>query len=197
MSVNGARLPWLSAGFVVVAAVVSVWPEAGEALAYRRASTEGAGAWRALTGQLVHGTVPMALADLGVIALCGTFLERRRRGLALGAGLAGLLAVGITVHASPQVMYFDGSSGVAAALFAASALWLALTSRSSASRVLAGLGLVLLVAKAGLEQWGGGYLSGVSLPEGASVLPAAHLAGSVAGACAAAWAAVVSRADRC
>jgi len=182
------RVPWLTTLFVALAASLSASPAVSDALVYRRAAVEAGEVWRVFTAQWVHGSASMAFADLAVVALCGGFLERRHRGLALGAAVGGLLAVALAVHGTQaQVTHFDGSSGVAAALFVAAALWIALRSGSGRLRVLSILAVVGIFAKAALEQWAGWQLTGVGLPEGARVLPAAHLAGGVAGACGVAW----------
>ena len=185
MSVSRTRIPWLTAGFVAVAAAASVWPDGVTALGYQREAAEAGELWRALTGQLVHGSPIMAVVDLGAVLFCGAWLERRARGVAASAGAFALLLVAATVHATqPQVLYFEGSSGVAAGLFTAAALQLARTAESRAARALS-LGVVgAAVAKAMLEQWVGWGAAGLHPTAGIPVLGAAHLAGSAAGLCA-------------
>jgi rhomboid family GlyGly-CTERM serine protease len=176
-----ARIPWLTAAFVGVAAVVSAWPEAAGLLRYERALAGDGELWRGLTAQLVHGSLALAAVDLAVVALCGAWLERRARGLAAAAVALGLVAVAVVVHASPAVLRFEGSSGVAVALFAAGALHLVLHAPSGPARALGGLAIVAVLAKAGLEQATGSSLLGTALLPGARVLPSAHLAGAMAG----------------
>jgi membrane associated rhomboid family serine protease len=175
------RAPWLTIGFVAAAGVLSVWPEGVAALGYQRASGE---VWRALSAQLVHDTPAMAALDLGVLALCGGWLERRARSLAACAGGLAVLGVAVTVHwLQPQVLHFAGSSGVAAALFTAAVLRLAATTRSYGVRALS-LGVVAAaLAKAALEQWAGLGAAGPHWVGGPPVLGAAHIAGSLAGLC--------------
>jgi hypothetical protein len=180
-----ARVPSLTASFLAAAAVASAWPTAAAALRYHREIAAAGEPWRALTAQLVHGSPGLAAVDLGVVLLCGGWLESRSRGLAAAAASLGLLAVAFVVHAAqPQVLRFEGSSGVAAALFAASALHLALHANTGGARALAWLVVVTGLAKVGLEQATGWSVSGDTVLHGARVLPAAHLAGSLAGLCA-------------
>jgi len=182
MSASLARIPWLTVGFVGAAALASAWPTAFDVLIYRRDAAQAGEAWRAVTAQLVHGSLAMGLLDLFVVLACGALLERRARRVASAAFAGSLLLVGATVHwAAPQVAVFDGSSGVAAALFTATALWLALTTESPAARALASSAVLLAFGKAALEVGLGLHATAVHLPAGAQVLPAAHLAGCLAG----------------
>jgi hypothetical protein len=106
--------------------------------------------------------------------------------------LLALLMVGFTVHATQlHIEYFYGSSGVATALLCALALRLTLTAGLSRARALAAAALVALMAKAATEQWTGCGGMRPYLPEGARALPAAHLAGGIAGALAALGASLV------
>jgi membrane associated rhomboid family serine protease len=129
--------------------------------------------WRAVTGQLVHWSWPMAAADLGVIAAAGSFLETRARRRVLLGIAAGLLAVAASVVLSHGLLRYRGSSGVATALVA-----LALT---GLPRRLAVGGLCLLGAKIVLELATGQSLFPGTLPAGVALTPAAHLAGALAG----------------
>jgi rhomboid family GlyGly-CTERM serine protease len=193
-----SRVPWLTASFVTAAAAASAWPSAAAALRYHREAAAAGELWRAFSAQLVHGSVSLAAVDLGVVLLCGAWLEGRSRGLAAAALGLGLLAVAVTVHAAqPQVWSFEGSSGVAAALFAALALHVALHANNGGARALAWLVLVVALAKAAVEQATGWSVSGDALLEGSRVLPAAHLAGSLAGLCASGFATILQgrRAD--
>jgi hypothetical protein len=188
-----ARIPWLTLAFVAVAAVVSAWPAVAAALRFHREVAGDAELWRALTAQLVHGSPGLAAIDLGVVMLCGAWLEVRSRGLVMSAGGVGLLAVAIVVYGSPQVSSFEGSSGIACALLAAAALELALHSGSGRARALAWLAVIAVLAKAGVEQATGWSISGVGhLPEGVRVLSSAHLVGSLVGLASAALAQVLA-----
>lgn len=186
MSHARLRIPWLTASFVGMAAAASAWPAAAAALRYQRDLVAAGELWRGITAQLVHGSAELAAVDLGVVLICGAWLEGRSRGLAAAAGGLGLLVVAVVVHAGqPRVLHFEGSSGVASALFAALALQLALYAKTGGARSLAWLLVATALAKAGLEQVTGSSAWGTSLLAGARVLPAAHLAGSLAGLCAA------------
>ncbi len=172
--------PWLTLGFVSLAAVASLEPGLAERLVYERAAVQAGEPWRLLTAQWVHGSPAMALLDLTVVGACGAWLERRSRGLALAVGGLALAAVALAVHTTQlQVERFEGSSGLAAALFAAVALDSALSARRG--RLLAAALLAAVLAKASLEAWTGLALAPSLLPPGTSVLAAAHLAGALTG----------------
>jgi len=184
MSSARVRVPWLTIGFVVASTAASAWPQGVSTLGYQREAAE-AESWRALTGQLVHGSPTIAAVDLGILLLCGSWLERRARDIVFFAGTLALLMVAATVHwTQPQVLYFEGSSGVAAALFTAAVLQLAITTPSRSLRALSLSVLAVSIAKAALEQWAGWGTSALHPTAGLPVLGAAHLAGCAAGLCA-------------
>ncbi len=190
-----ARWPWIVATFVACATAISLWPEARAALVYDRGGPPGsiagggAGAvaagpavWRALSSQLVHDASGMAAIDLGVVLLAGAFLERRDRVLAAAALVLGMLFVALAVLvAGPQLVRYEGASGVGAALFTAAALHVAFTTTSRGARALALAAAAVALAKAAVEQWSGWTWADAHLPPDVRVLPAAHLAGSLAG----------------
>ncbi|HET9301111.1 MAG TPA: rhomboid family intramembrane serine protease [Candidatus Polarisedimenticolaceae bacterium] len=168
---SGLSVPWATAGFVVLALAATTVP----GLEYDRAAMLRGEIWRPVTGQLLHWSWPMAAADLGVIAVAGTFVERRaRRRVVLGLA-AGLLAVAVVVALSPGLLRYRGSSGVATAL-----VTLALTDE----RLPAGLalsGLLLLLAKTAIEGTTGQPLLPGTLPHGVALTTSAHVAGLLAG----------------
>jgi hypothetical protein len=139
-----------------------------DALEYRRDGE----LWRLLTGQLVHWTPRMAVLDLGVLAACGVWLERRGLCVWRVLAAAGLLTA-LAVYVSDADVY-RGSSGLATAAFVAAAL-------SHPRRALGAAALVLLAAKVAWEAGHAGAFAAGALPAGVAVLPGVHVAGALAG----------------
>lgn len=172
------RFPWLTAGLVALGAVASLLPGGAEALQYDRARVQAGEVWLLLTGQMVHWTVRMTAADLGMLLGLGAWLEirgeRKRVALALIAGAA-LSAV--AVHAlSPDLSVYRGASGVASALFVLAALRVGEESEG-APRLLAWLAVALFLAKDAWEAFTGQTLFAGPLPDGVRVVPLVHLMG--------------------
>src|SRR6185436_6459395 len=112
------RFPWVSAGLAAVCLAVALVPGSAEALQYDRARVLDGEVWRLLSGQMVHWTARMALADLGVLLGLAAALEAlgERRGMVLSLGLGAVLTA-LAVHAlSPGLLVYRGSSGLASAL---------------------------------------------------------------------------------
>jgi rhomboid family GlyGly-CTERM serine protease len=76
--------------------------------------------WRLWTGHFVHFSIAHALADLGVILLCGLYVERRWPVLCY-AGFwlfVPLLLSVLLLPVAPELTEYRGASGLAAALAA-------------------------------------------------------------------------------
>jgi rhomboid family GlyGly-CTERM serine protease len=163
--------------------LLSFIPGFAEALEYDRGAVESGELWRLLTGQLVHWTARMTIADLGVILLLGIWLERRSRKLFISSQLiaAGLIAAGLLLSRGMEI--YRGSSGLAAAAFTMVALLLLFDSRlHMAWRGVALLAIILLVSKMIWEMRTGTALVAGHLPHGVQVTPLVHLLGAIAGA---------------
>lgn len=177
------RFPWRTAALAGICLAAAVVPGSVEALQYDRAGVGAGEVWRLLTGQLVHWTARMALADLGVLLGLGAWLETRGEGrrLVLTLGLGALLTA-VAVHLlSPDLLVYRGSSGLASALFVLTALHLA-RSTDRGPRALALLAVALFLAKAAWETVTGEALFAGPLAPGVRVVPLVHLLGGLAGA---------------
>ncbi len=177
------RLPWLTLGLVALCGSASLIPEGAEALQYDRARVAAGEAWLLLTGQMVHWTVRMTAADLGMLLGLGAWLEmqgeRRRTILALALGAA---LTAFAVHAlSPDLSLYRGASGLASALFVLAALRIG-EDAEGAPRFLAWLAVALFLGKDAWEAFTGQTLFAGSLPDGVEVVPLVHLLGGLAGA---------------
>jgi rhomboid family GlyGly-CTERM serine protease len=151
-----------------------------EALEYRREAVAAGELWRLLTGQLVHWSTAMWVADVTVLVVAGFLLARRAPRLALTCVPISALAVAAAVHVlAPGLARYRGSSGIATALVVACALELART--PGASRRVAIAGLALGTAKLAYEVATGASLSSGTLPPGVRVAPVAHFAGVAGG----------------
>jgi len=152
-----------------------------EALEYHRDSVIAGELWRLVTGQLVHWSTAMLVADLGVLLLAGLLLARRSPRLLLVCLPLSVGAVAAAVHfLSPELIRYRGSSGIATALVIACALDLAGT--PGAPRRAAIAALVVGAAKLAYELATGTSLSSGTLPPGVRVAPVAHVAGVASGA---------------
>ncbi|HEX5041707.1 MAG TPA: rhomboid family intramembrane serine protease [Candidatus Polarisedimenticolaceae bacterium] len=161
--------------FVALALLAGASTRIASGLEYDRAAMLRGELWRPLTGQLVHWSWFMALADLGVIAAAGAFVERRAPRRAWLGMCAALLAVAAVVALSPGLLRYRGSSGVATAMVA-----LALTDAALPVAVTVA-GLLLLLAKTAVEIATGQPVLPGTLPEGVALTTTAHVAGLLAG----------------
>jgi rhomboid family GlyGly-CTERM serine protease len=153
-------------------------------LQYDRAQVAAGQVWRLLTGQMVHWTARMAVADLAVLLALGLWLETggRRRALLL-ALILGAIGVVLGVQLLPPgLTLYRGSSGLASALFVLTALEAARPPARPSARLLALAALLLFAAKIAWEAAGGHPLFAGTLPPGVEVAPAVHLLGGLAGA---------------
>jgi rhomboid family GlyGly-CTERM serine protease len=181
------RAPWVTVGTVAVctaASVAAAFPGGGELLQYDRARVAAGEIWRLLTGQMVHWTARMAIADLAVLLVLGFWLERegRRRAVSLALGLGAVfVAAGVALLPS-SVLFSRGSSGLASALFVLTALEAVRPPARFSSRALAAGALLLFAAKLTWEIAGGRPLFAGGLPENVEAMPLIHLLGGIAGA---------------
>ncbi len=181
------RFPWVSDALAVICLAIALVPGSAETLQYDRGRVTDGEVWRLLSGQMVHWTARMALADLGVLLGLGAWLEARgeRRGVVL-ALIFGAAFTALAVHAlSPDLLVYRGSSGLASALFVLAALVVA-RSPGRGPRALALLAVALFLAKAGWESLTGQALFAGPLAPGVRVVPLVHLLGGLAGAAGAA-----------
>lgn len=177
------RLPWLTVGLVATCAAASLVPGGAETLQYDRARVATGEAWLLLTGQMVHWTVRMTAADLGMLLGLGAWLEiqgeRKRVALALILGAA---LSAFAVHAlSPDLSLYRGASGLASALFVLAALVIS-QKTAGVPRYLAWLAVALFLGKDAWEAFTGQTLFAGPLPDGVVVVPLVHLLGGLAGA---------------
>jgi len=180
------RFPWVTAGLVAACATASSFPAGGDLLQYDRARVAGGEVWRLLTGQMVHWTARMAVADLAVLLALGLWLETggRRRAFLLALILGAVwVALGVQLL-PPHLTLYRGSSGLASALFVLTALEAARPPARPSARILATCALLLFAAKIVWETAGGHPLFAGTLPSGVQVTPMVHLLGGLAGAAA-------------
>ncbi len=176
------RVPWFTLGIVAAALLVALLPGIEKALEYDRAAVGKGQVWRLLTGQLVHWTPRMMLADVTVLLVLGAWLESRSRRLALSTLLAGALLVGAGLHwFAPALSHYRGSSGLASALLVAASLDLAAGSSRLRVRLAALAALTLFGVKLLWEMETGRALAAGPLLPGVAVTPWAHVMGGAAG----------------
>ena len=174
--------PWITLAVAAAASLASLLPGAAGFLEYERAAVQAGEAWRLLTGQLVHWTPRMAVADLAVLLAVGAWLEVRCRRLALATLFTGALLVGLGLYGlAPEISQYRGSSGLASALFVAAALEMAMGSSLRWERISALAALALFAAKLLWELETGRALAAGPLLPGVVVTPSVHLLGGMAG----------------
>jgi rhomboid family GlyGly-CTERM serine protease len=179
-------LPAATLGLLAASLVAEAVPGLSVVLEYDRNEVLAGAVWRSLTGQVVHWSWGMALADLGVILLTGGWLETRRSrclAVATAAGAAILVAL-VLLAARPDIERYRGASGVAVGLVAAAAFDLHRTAPSKAGRLAGAAALGLLLAKIAAELATGASVLPGTLPVEIDLVPETHLAGAAAGAAA-------------
>jgi len=177
------RVPWVILTAVAACAAVSALPGGGALLEYDRARVAGGEVWRLLTGQMVHWTARMALADLAVLLGLGLWLEigGRRRALVLALALGAAVTALDVQFFQPGLAVYRGSSGLAAALFTLTALEAMRPPAGRRTFRLATCALLLFTAKVAWETAGGTPLFAGDLPDGVAASPLIHLLGGLAG----------------
>ena len=155
-----------------------------ELLQYDHARVAEGELWRLLTGQMVHWTARMAIADLAVLLVLGFWLERegRRRAVSLALGLGAVFVAAGVVFPPSGVPFYRGSSGLASALFVLAALEAVRPPARLSSRTLAAGALLIFAAKLAWEIAGGHPLFAGGLPQDVEPMPLIHLLGGIAGA---------------
>ena len=170
---------------VGAAGLSSAWPGA-DMLEYRRDDVAAGEVWRLLTGQAVHWSPRMAVADLGTVLVIGALIETRSRRLLVASLMSGTIACGLGIQfLQPTLARYRGASGAASALLAALAVTLWLTVSRGWPRAAAAMALMLLLGKIGAELVTGQAFFAGPLPAGIAVTPLVHLVGTLAGAAAA------------
>lgn len=170
------RPPWWTLALVAGALLAWAWPDLAALLVYDRAAIGDGELWRIASGHLVHFSYAHLAANLGVLLVAGTALERRDpRAAALLYGLA-LPFIGVMLWlVEPSLAVFGGASGVVFAVLTAFALEALATPgrhRLVGGALFAGL-CVKLVAELGF-----GWSTGVLAPGSDIVaVPASHAAG--------------------
>lgn len=166
-----------------------------EVLEYERDSVAAGEFWRLVTGQLVHWSTAMLVADVAVLLVAGFLLARRSpRVLMLCLPLSAAV-VGAAVHfLSPELIRYRGSSGIASALVIACAL--DLVHEGGASRGAGIAASAFFGGKLAYEVATGTSIASGTLPPGVVVAPVAHLAGAASGTVAWLVAASVRQRDR-
>ncbi|MCP3982231.1 MAG: hypothetical protein GY716_23240 [bacterium] len=194
------RVPWITLAIVSLGVAAATISGANELLQYDRGSVDRGVYLLLLSGQFVHWTSRMALADLLIVLLAGTWVELRRRSVVAWTYLVSFPAVGLAVHLwDPDLALYRGSSGIASSLVTVTCLDIASSRRRpNWVRGVALAALGLLAGKIVWEAMGGAPLAAGDLPFGVVVTPSAHVAGVAAGACcfAAARAGSSNRPDR-
>ncbi len=165
-----------------------------EALEYHRDGVAAGELWRLLTGQLVHWSTPMLMADFAVLLVAGFLLARTSPRVLIFCVPISAAAVGAAVHfLSPELIRYRGSSGIASALVIACAL--DLVHAGGASRRAGIAASAFFGGKLAYEVATGTSISSGTLPPGVTVAPVAHLAGAASGAVA--WLVGRAREDGC
>jgi rhomboid family GlyGly-CTERM serine protease len=131
--------------------------------------------WRLWTGHLVHYDLAHAMTNAIAVVLPLSFIDRRRRRAIVMSLMLVAPAMSLVLLAGAHFDEYRGASGLALAVWTASALVL-LRAASRRDRVT-GLALFLLaIAKLGAEIAGAGHVW-----MGVAPLPLAHFAGACAG----------------
>jgi|GEM_PF-3066641 len=136
--------------------------------------------WRVVTGPLVHATWGHLVRDLALVALAGVAYEAPLRALRVPLFVAGLVVPAVAVLAAGDARWYCGVSGLSHALLAA-ALSYEVTRRRGAARALV-LGLCAVAALKPLYELATGTPAFVmSLGDGVTQVPLAHVVGVLIG----------------
>jgi rhomboid family GlyGly-CTERM serine protease len=142
--------------------------------------------WRLLTGHLAHISVEHFFWDALMFITLGSLVEWQSRARWLGVTLGSAVAISAGLWwLRPDMMWYRGLSGIDSALFACiMAGWLR---HAGMRRLLGGLGLILLLGKAGYE-WQAGQAIFVQFDQPhVTAEPLAHLIGGGVGAAVGWW----------
>ncbi len=154
-------------------------PGLSASLVFDRQQIAAGQAWRLLTGNLVHLSAAHWGVNVVALLLVGTVVEARRHRAVLGLYLVAALAVGGTVLlALPGIDRYGGLSGIVTAAIAAVLLDGVADDRPR--RALWAVGLLLLVAKLGIEASSGTFLLVAVTGAPFTAVAPAHLAGATA-----------------
>lgn len=179
-------LPWLTLILVTGSLLVPALPGSAGALEYRREAVAAGELWRLATGHLAHWTPAQAGWSAAAFAVLGALCERRSRArFAACLGLAAVLIGAALWWPLAEVERYRGLSGLDSALFAGVAVMLVRSARAAGDRLSAAVagGLALaFAAKTGVEWVTGGAFFAGELGPGVAPVPAAHVAGALAGA---------------
>jgi rhomboid family GlyGly-CTERM serine protease len=170
------RPPWWTLALVAGALLAWAWPDLAALLVYDRAAIGDGQLWRLASGHLVHFSTGHLVANLGVLLVAGTALERRdARATAMLYGLA-MPFIGVVLWlAEPSLAVFGGASGIVFAVLTAFAL--EALARPGRHRLFGGALLAGLCLKL-VAELGFGWSTGVLAPGSAIVaVPASHAAG--------------------
>lgn len=184
---DARRSKWLlCAGVAFCALLMTAWPHGLAEFRYDRAGLGAGQFWRVLSAHLVHVNGPHLLLNVVGLFLIGELLWADLP-LVHGAGLmlsSALGVAGLLWWLQPQLLWYAGLSGVLHGLWAGCALagcWLRPPALHSATRIVGGAGLALLLVKMTVE-WHSGPPVQTSQIIGAPVVTLAHLYGALVGA---------------
>lgn len=153
----------------------------GASLEYDRHRIAAGEGWRLVTGQLVHWSVPMLAADLGVLFVAAAVIERRSRGLLIWSLVASAASVAASLHLlETDLTRYRGSSGLASGFVVTASL--ELWQQPGRSRAIAAVALGTLASKLIYELVTGNAALPGTAPAGILIAPWVHLAGATSGA---------------
>jgi membrane associated rhomboid family serine protease len=179
-----ARVPWCTLGVVALALAASFTPGAPALLEYERSRIAHGELWRLLSAHLVDAWPGLAIVDLPVLVVLGSWLELRVGARAFVAMLASAIAASAAVwFARPDLELYQGSSAIGYGVFAALTVNLVRDERHTFVRIAAGAALALLTIKTGGELAGLWSSAIAPLPSGVEAVAIAHAAGGLAGGC--------------
>lgn len=193
-----ARVPWCTLGVVALALGASFIPGAPSVLEYERSRIAHGELWRLLSAHFVDAWPGLAIVDLPVLVVLGSWLELRVGARALLVMLASALAASAAVwFAREDLELYQGSSAIGYGVFAALTVNLVRDERGTFVRIAAGAALALITIKTGGELAGLWFVAIAPLPSGVEAVAIAHAAGGLAGGCVElAWIRKVQRLQR-
>lgn len=173
----------LVALLAALALAAQLSPALASQLELSRAGLAAGQLWRLATGHLVHWSWDQLFWDLlSLVVLAWVAAGRSPARTALALGLAAVLVPAAVLGGSPALTSYGGLSGLDSALYVLAALLVAREAEGRgdpATTRLAHLALLGFLAKVGFEALTGATVFVASSE--AVVVPAAHLAGALAG----------------